>query len=140
MHMEDILSSTDKGGPVHGLQYVNNVLVGIKIWVLILLEAEAEFKSFIGKDWSIGKCDRAISHEQILVSPSRLVAVGIAHTINIRYRGKLIVTEQTQHHMAIKMGPCMAEFVNLALTGDSVCIPDSAKCDRDDLDFSHLAR
>ncbi|KAF5696091.1 lysine specific demethylase 4c [Fusarium mundagurra] len=139
MHTED-MSSTDKDGTVHGLRSANAVLVGIKIWVLISPEAEAKFESFIEKNWSIGKCDRAISHLQILVSPSRLDAEGIAYTIKIGYPGSLIVTEQAQHHMVINMGPCMAESVNFALTGDSVCSPDFAKCNKDDLNFSHLAR
>ncbi|KAF5567954.1 lysine specific demethylase 4c [Fusarium phyllophilum] len=139
MHMED-MSSTDKDGTVHGLRSANIVLAGIKIWVLILPEAEAKFKSFIEKNWSIGKCDRAIGHLQILVSPSRLDAEGISYTIKIGYPGNLIVTEQAQHHMVINMGLCMAESVNFALTGDSICSPDFVKCNKDDLDFSHLAR
>ncbi|KAG5793846.1 hypothetical protein H9Q69_007100 [Fusarium xylarioides] len=34
----------------------------------------------------------------------------------------------------------MAESINFALMGDSVCSPDFANCNKDDLDFSHLAR
>ncbi|KAF5578861.1 lysine specific demethylase 4c [Fusarium pseudocircinatum] len=130
----------DKDGTVHILRSVNAVLVGIKIWVLILPEAEANFKNFIKKNWSLGKCVRAISHLKILISPSRLDAENITHTIKIGYPGNLIATAQAQHHKVINKGPCMAESVNFALTGDSVRSPDLAKCNTDDLGFSHLAR
>ncbi|KAL3584424.1 hypothetical protein FPOAC2_14204 [Fusarium poae] len=134
------MSSREKGGTLHGLRSANAVLVGIKIWVLISLEAETKVKSFVYENFrDPWKCDRAISHIKILVSSSRLDAQGIAYTIKNGYPGNLVLTEQAQHHMAVNMGPCIAESVNLGLTGDSIRSPDFARCDLDGLDLPHLA-
>ncbi|KAG8664265.1 uncharacterized protein FPOAC1_013972 [Fusarium poae] len=137
----EYMSSREKGGTLHGLRSANAVLVGIKIWVLISLEAETKVKSFVYENFrDPWKCDRAISHIKILVSSSRLDAQGIAYTIKNGYPGNLVLTEQAQHHMAVNMGPCIAESVNLGLTGDSIRSPDFARCDLDGLDLPHLAR
>ncbi|KAF4449989.1 lysine -specific demethylase 4c-like protein [Fusarium austroafricanum] len=131
-HNEDA-SHIEEDGTVHGLRSANAVLVGIKIWLLIAPQDELKFRTFAGKNWCIMICSRGLSHLHILVSPSRLDAEGIGYVIKIGYPGNLIITHQAQHHMVINMGPCIAQSINFALPGDSLCSPEHTRCRHDGL-------
>ncbi|UZP43363.1 hypothetical protein NXS19_011179 [Fusarium pseudograminearum] len=131
-HVED-LSCLHEKEPRHGLRSANQVLLGIKIWVLIATRHTTKFRKFIDKHWDTERCGSAVSHLELLVSPAQLRKEGIDFTIQVGYPGNLIVTHPCQYHMVINQGACIAQSINFILPGDSIECDKQLRCSQDGL-------
>ncbi|KAF4948050.1 hypothetical protein FSARC_13843 [Fusarium sarcochroum] len=131
-HWED-LSCIDSTGGRHGLRSANLVLAGVKIWILIAIHHTAKFRAFIDTNWPVDPCDYGVSHQNLLISPSRLRNEEIDFSIHIGCPGKLIVTHQCQYHLVVNMGPCIAQSINFKLVGDSLTCSEQVRCPKDGL-------
>ncbi|GKU05247.1 unnamed protein product [Fusarium langsethiae] len=131
-HWED-LSHIGTTGRRYGLRSANLVLAGVKIWILIATHHTTKFRDFVNANWPLGPCDYGVSHQNLLISPSRLEREGIDFTIHIGCPGKLIVTHQCQYHLVINMGPCIAQSINFKLSADRLICREQVLCSLDGL-------
>uniref|UniRef100_A0A4E9DM73 JmjC domain-containing protein n=1 Tax=Gibberella zeae TaxID=5518 RepID=A0A4E9DM73_GIBZA len=130
-HVEDLSCLHEESG--HGLRSANQVLAGVKIWILIATHHTAKFREFVDKYWGLAPCGMAVSHRSLLISPVRLRREEIDFSIHVACPGTLIVTHPCQYHMVINKGPCFAQSINFRLPNESLLCDRQIRCDDDGL-------
>ncbi|KAM0229880.1 hypothetical protein ACHAP5_011518 [Fusarium lateritium] len=105
------LAYTEKPG--HRLLSANQVIAGVKIWILMATHHTTKFREFVDQHWGLGPCGMAVAHQSLMISPARL------RKEEIDFANK---------------GPCFAQSINFKLPGESLL------CDRQETSLRHKAK
>jgi hypothetical protein len=122
-HREDLISFRSYNEVYFGSGY--------KLWLAIEEHHIAKFDAFVKATWKCGKCDQAVSHQSLLLAPSRLKKEGIDYIVAAVGRGEAFYTLPGQQHVIINIGYCAAQSINYVPPGETIDFSKVTGCSDD---------
>ncbi|KAG5820495.1 hypothetical protein H9Q74_000507 [Fusarium xylarioides] len=124
------VEQTSTGLAYRGLRSYNEVYfgTGYKLWLAIAKHHIAKFDAFIKANWSCNKCNQAVSHQNLLLAPSRLKKEGIDYIIAVVGRGEAFWTLPGQQHATINFGYSAARSIKYSHPEDKLDFKSVIQC------------
>ncbi|KAF4957166.1 hypothetical protein FSARC_11375 [Fusarium sarcochroum] len=124
------VEQTSTGLTYRGLRSYNEVYfgTGYKLWLAIAKHHIAKFDTFVKANWSCNKCNQAVSHQNLLLAPSRLKKEGIDYIIAVVGRGEAFWTLPGQQHTTINFGYSAARSINYSHPADKLDFKSVIQC------------
>ncbi|EXL68465.1 hypothetical protein FOPG_15473 [Fusarium oxysporum f. sp. conglutinans race 2 54008] len=104
---------------------------GYKLWLAIEKHHIAKFNAFVEGNWRCCKCDQFVSHQSLLLAPSRLKKEGIDYIVAAVGRGEAFYTLPGQQHAIINFGHCAAHSINYVPPGEKIDFSKVTACTED---------
>ncbi|EXL69567.1 hypothetical protein FOPG_14507 [Fusarium oxysporum f. sp. conglutinans race 2 54008] len=104
---------------------------GYKLWLAIEEHHIAKFDAFVKANWNCCKCDQFVSHQSLLLAPSRLKKEGIDYIVAAVGRGEAFYTLPGQQHVIINFGHCAAHSINYVPPGEKIDFSKVTACTED---------
>ncbi|RYC81161.1 hypothetical protein BFJ63_vAg15960 [Fusarium oxysporum f. sp. narcissi] len=104
---------------------------GYKLWLAIKKHHIAKFNAFVEANWRCCKCDQFVSHQSLLLAPSRLKKEGIDYIVAAVGRGEAFYTLPGQQHAIINFGHCAAHSINYVPPGEKIDFSQVIACTED---------
>jgi hypothetical protein len=104
---------------------------GYKLWLAIEEHHIAKFNEFVKANWKCSKCDQFVSHQSLLLAPSRLKKEGIDYIVAAVGRGEAFYTLPGQQHAIINFGHCAAHSINYVPPGEKIDFSKVTACVED---------
>ncbi|EWY97426.1 hypothetical protein FOYG_02266 [Fusarium oxysporum NRRL 32931] len=104
---------------------------GYKLWLAIEEHHIAKFDAFVKANWNCCKCDQFVSHQSLLLAPSRLKKEGIDYIVAAVGRGEAFYTLPGQQHVIINFEHCAAHSINYVPPGEKIDFSKVTACTED---------
>ncbi|CVL09072.1 uncharacterized protein FMAN_15415 [Fusarium mangiferae] len=104
---------------------------GYKLWLVIEEDHIAKFNAFVKAKWDCNECDLFVSHQCLLLAPSRLDKAGIRYNVAAVGCGEAFYTLPGQPHAIINFGHCAAHSINYIPPGEEIDFSKITTCTDD---------
>ncbi|KAF5969172.1 hypothetical protein FCOIX_11023 [Fusarium coicis] len=123
MHREDLIE----------FRSYNEVYIGTGFKLLLGVDEDDIDKcdAFIKANWDCNECDQFLSHQSLLLAPSRLREAGIRYFVAAVGCGEAFYTLPRQQHTIINFGSCAAHSINYVPPGEKIDFSKATMCTDD---------
>ncbi|KAG5756707.1 hypothetical protein H9Q70_000685 [Fusarium xylarioides] len=104
---------------------------GYKLWLVIDEDHIAKFDAFVKANWNYNECDMFVSHQGLLLAPSRLKEESIRYKVAAVGCGEAFYTLPGQQHAVINFGSCAAHSINYVPPGEEIDFSKATMCTDD---------
>ncbi|KAG5759865.1 hypothetical protein H9Q72_012011 [Fusarium xylarioides] len=104
---------------------------GYKLWLVIEEDHIAKFDAFVKANWNYNECDMFVSHQGLLLAPSRLKEESIRYKVAAVGCGEAFYTLPGQQHAVINFGSCAAHSINYVPPGEEIDFSKATMCTDD---------
>lgn len=104
---------------------------GYKLWLVIEEDHIAKFNAFVKANWDCDECDLFVSHQCLLLAPSRLDEADIRYNVAAVGCGEAFYTLPGQPHAIINFGHCAAHSINYIPPGEEIDFSEVTTCTED---------
>lgn len=143
-HLGEPLSGTAFHCEDANFRSFNLTIWGEKLWILVDREDTAKFENFVRQLADCGKCDQAIRHPSLFISPELLEKAKIGFSVVVAGPGTLVTTYPGQYHAVLNLTESFAIASNFLLPGPEPIIPPQlmtcSECGLDGLDHKDIRR
>lgn len=102
----------------------NVTIAGFKLWILIKVLSNTKFEEFVERlypsEAKPDRCGQWLRHLNILVTPEKLIAMGIGFDLILAGPGDMVITAPGQYYAVLNLTSCFAISINFALPDDPV--------------------
>ncbi|KAF4493908.1 hypothetical protein FAGAP_9977 [Fusarium agapanthi] len=104
---------------------------GYKLWLAIGEADIDKFDAFVRANWNCGECDMFVSHQHLLLAPSRLREADIEYVVAAVGCGEAFYTLPRQQHAVINFGHCAAHSINYVPPAEKINFSEATACSED---------